>query len=301
MDKEKIKKKLGIYARLMRTDKPIGTMLLLWPTLWGLWAAAGGLPPPVILLCFVLGTFLMRSAGCVANDFADRNFDGKVARTKNRPFARGEVSAKEALLLTLVLCLAAALCLLPLNRATWLAALPALFLALTYPFTKRFFPIPQLYLGLAFSFGIPMAFTAVGGRIPPLAWILFAANIFWTLAYDTAYAMADKADDLKIGIKTSAITFGRYDAQAVFACHLASTALMAWAGWEMRAGWPFWLAFPFVLHFQYKQYLAVRTRDRDTCFREFLANNRLGGFWFAAIAAHFFCLHLNEILANYTG
>jgi len=195
MNKEKIEAKLRIYTRLMRADKPIGTMLLLWPTLWALWAAAGGMPDIAVLAAFVLGTFLMRSAGCVANDFADSDFDGRVARTKNRPFARGEVSGREALLLILVLCAAAALCLLPLNRLTWLMSLPALFLAFTYPFTKRFFPIPQLYLGLAFSFGIPMAFAAVRGSVPPPAWILFAANVFWTLAYDTAYAMADKPDD----------------------------------------------------------------------------------------------------------
>ncbi|WP_049255343.1 4-hydroxybenzoate octaprenyltransferase [Neisseria bacilliformis] len=297
MNKEKIEAKLRIYTRLMRADKPIGTMLLLWPTLWALWAAAGGMPDIAVLAAFVLGTFLMRSAGCVANDFADRDFDGRVARTKNRPFARGEVSGREALLLILVLCAAAALCLLPLNRLTWLMSLPALFLAFTYPFTKRFFPIPQLYLGLAFSFGIPMAFAAVRGSVPPPAWILFAANVFWTLAYDTAYAMADKPDDLKIGIKTSAITFGRRDAEAVLACHLASTALMAWAGWEMRALWPFWLVFPFALHFQYKQYLAVRTRNRDTCFKAFLDNNRLGAYWFAAVAANFFYIHARELLA----
>ncbi len=301
MDKKTLLQKADIYRRLMRTDKPIGTMLLLWPTLWALWTAARGLPDLLILAAFVLGTFFMRSSGCVINDFADRGFDGAVERTKNRPFARGEVSKKEALLLTLALCLAAALCLLPLNRATWLMSLPALFLALSYPFTKRFFPIPQLYLGLAFSFGIPMAFTAVTGAVPPAAWLLFAANVFWTLAYDTAYAMADKEDDLKIGIKTSAITFGRYDAEAVLVCHLLSTVLMAAAGIAIGASWPFWLAVPFVLHFQWKQYLAVRTRERDTCFHEFLANNRLGALWFAAIAAHFFYLHARELFDAYTG
>ncbi|MFH6973910.1 4-hydroxybenzoate octaprenyltransferase [Neisseria sp. 23W00296] len=301
MDKKILLQKADIYRRLMRTDKPIGTMLLLWPTLWALWTAARGLPDLLILAAFVLGTFFMRSAGCVINDFADRGFDGAVERTKNRPFARGEVSKKEALLLTLALCLAAALCLLPLNRATWLMSLPALFLALSYPFTKRFFPIPQLYLGLAFSFGIPMAFTAVTGAVPPAAWLLFAANVFWTLAYDTAYAMADKEDDLKIGIKTSAITFGRHDAEAVLVCHLLSTALMVAAGIAIGASWLFWLAVSFVLRFQWKQYLAVRTRDHNTCFREFLANNRLGALWFAAIAAHFFYLHARELFDAYTG
>lgn len=279
--------RLKIYGQLMRADKPIGTMLLLWPTLWALWIAAQGMPDLTVLSAFVIGTFLMRSAGCVINDFADRNFDGAVERTKNRPFARGAVSKKEALLLTAALCLAAALCLLPLNRLTWLMSLPALFLAMSYPFTKRFFPLPQLYLGLAFSFGIPMAFAAVTGHVPPTAWLLFAANVLWTLAYDTAYAMADKEDDLKIGIKTSAITFGRLDAEAVLACHLGFTALMIWLGLTISAAWPYWPAVPLALYWQIKQYRAIRQRDRNACFREFLANNRLGALWFAALLANY--------------
>ena len=188
--------RLDVYIRLMRADKPIGTLLLLWPTYWALWLASDGIPDLAVLVAFTIGTFLMRSAGCVINDFADRDFDGAVERTKNRPFAQGRVKKKEALLLTAFLCLLAALCLIPLNHLTWLMSLPALFLALTYPFTKRFFPIPQLYLGLAFSFGIPMAFAAVVGNVPFEAWILFAANVFWTIAYDTVYALADKEDDL---------------------------------------------------------------------------------------------------------
>ena len=162
--------RLCVYGRLMRVEKPIGTLLLLWPTLWALWIASEGVPDFVILLAFMLGTFLMRSAGCVVNDFADRDIDGAVARTNQRPFAQGLVSKSEAMLLLLILCLLAALCLLPLNRLTWLMSLPALFLAITYPFTKRFFPLPQFYLGLAFSFGIPMAFAAVTESVPPLAW-----------------------------------------------------------------------------------------------------------------------------------
>ena len=211
--------KAGVYARLMRLDKPIGTLLLLWPTLWALWLAAQGRPDNTVLLCFALGTLLMRSAGCVINDWADRDFDGSVARTAGRPFSRGEVAEKEALRLAAVLVLLAACCLIPLNRTVWLFALPALFVAFSYPFAKRFFPLPQLYLGIAFSFGIPMAFAAVQGRVPGYAWWLFAANLCWTLAYDTIYAMADKEDDLKIGIKTSAITFGRLDAEMAMLCH----------------------------------------------------------------------------------
>ena len=184
--------RMVIYAKLMRIDKPIGTLLLLWPTYWALWIASKGVPDADIFIAFTAGTFLMRSAGCVVNDFADRNFDGAVERTKNRPFAKGLVSKTEALLLTVMLCLMAALCLVSLNRFTWLMSLPALFLAVTYPFTKRFFPLPQFYLGLAFSFGIPMAFAAVQDRVPPEAWLMFTANALWTLAYDTIYAMADK-------------------------------------------------------------------------------------------------------------
>ena len=172
--------KAGVYARLMRLDKPIGTLLLLWPTLWALWLAAQGRPDNTVLLCFALGTLLMRSAGCVINDWADRDFDGSVARTAGRPFSRGEVAEKEALRLAAVLVLLAACCLIPLNRTVWLFALPALFVAFSYPFAKRFFPLPQLYLGIAFSFGIPMAFAAVQGRVPGYAWWLFAANLCWT-------------------------------------------------------------------------------------------------------------------------
>lgn len=276
--------RLGVYGRLMRVEKPIGTLLLLWPTYWALFWAAGGWPGWVPFLAFSLGTFLMRSAGCVANDLADRDFDGAVARTAARPFARGEVTVREAVWLTVVLCLLAALCLLPLNRLTWLMSLPALFLALTYPYTKRFFPIPQFYLGLAFSFGIPMAFAAVQNQVPFEAWLMFAANACWTLAYDTIYAMADKEDDLKIGIKTSAVTFGDYDQQAVMLFHAAFSALMVWLGWLGGMGWPYWLAFLFVAALQVQQYPQIRTRNRQLCFEVFLENNRIGLVWFIGIA-----------------
>lgn len=279
--------KLSVYGRLMRVDKPIGTLLLLWPTYWALWLAAEGMPDVGILVAFTVGTFLMRSAGCVVNDFADRHFDGAVERTKGRPFAQGEVSEAEALGLLLVLCVLAALCLLPLNQLTWLMSLPALFLAVTYPFTKRFFPLPQFYLGLAFSFGIPMAFAAVTNHVPPLAWLLFAANVLWTLAYDTIYAMADKEDDLKIGIKTSAITFGQHDVMAVMLCHVGFVLLMALVGIAIEAMWIYWLALPLTVYWQWQQYQVIQTRDRWACFRVFLQNNRIGAAWFIALMLHF--------------
>lgn len=282
--------RLDVYLRLMRADKPIGTLLLLWPTYWALWLASDGIPDWTVLAAFTIGTFLMRSAGCVINDFADRDFDGAVERTKNRPFAQGLVGKKEALLLTAFLCLLAALCLIPLNHLTWLMSLPALFLALTYPFTKRFFPIPQLYLGLAFSFGIPMAFAAVVGNVPFEAWILFAANALWTLAYDTVYAMADKEDDLKIGIKTSAVTFGRYDIAAVMLCHGGFTLLMVALGIEIGATWAYWAAVPVTVWLQSLQYRAIKNRNRQVCFQTFLANNRIGQVWFLAIFAHTFLM-----------
>lgn len=278
--------RFGVYVRLMRADKPIGTLLLLWPTLWALWLASDGRPDGVIAAAFVLGTFLMRSAGCVANDMADRDFDKHVARTQNRPFALGEVGLKEAGLLCAALCLLALLCLLPLNGLTWLMSLPALFLAMTYPFMKRFFPIPQLYLGLAFSFGIPMAFAAVQNEVPALAWYLFAANVCWTLAYDTMYAMADKPDDLKIGMKTSAITFGSYDAEVAMLCHGLFDLMMLFIGISIGATWPYWTAWLVVVYWQWQHYNRVAGRDRDACFAAFIDNNKIGWLWLTGIVMH---------------
>lgn len=276
-----------IYVQLMRADKPIGTLLLLYPTLWAVWIASHGRPTFLTVLCFTAGTFLMRSAGCVANDWADRDFDGHVERTQNRPFARGVVSSKEAVYLIVILCALAAMCLLPFSAKTWLMTLPALFLAFSYPFMKRWFPLPQWYLGLAFSFGIPMAFMAIQGEIPALAWWLFGANMFWTLAYDTAYAMADKPDDLKIGIKTSAITFGDWDAEMVMLCHALFDLLMLKVGLLLGASWVFWVAWVLVLYWQWQQYMRLYGRERNVCFQVFISNNALGALWLAAIAAHF--------------
>jgi len=204
-------RKLNAYFRLMRLDKPIGILLLLWPTLWALWLASNGWPDNRLLFIFIVGTVLMRSAGCVMNDVADRHFDGHVARTDKRPLVAGEVSVKEALLLATLLSLVAFGLVLTLNALTIALSFAALFLAASYPFTKRFFALPQAYLGIAFGFGIPMAFAAVQGWVPQQAWLMLVANIAWSLAYDTEYAMVDRPDDLKIGIRSSAITFGKYD------------------------------------------------------------------------------------------
>ncbi len=282
-----LRNRLPVYLRLMRVDKPIGTLLLLWPTFWAIWIASEGRPHWLTVAAFTLGTFLMRSAGCVVNDWADKDFDGHVERTQNRPFATGEVSSKEAEILFVALCGTAALCLLPFNLSTWMMSLPALFLVATYPLTKRFFPLPQLYLGVAFSFGIPMAFTAIQGHTSAITWWLFAANICWTVAYDTIYAIADKPDDLKIGIKTSAITFGRYDAQAAMFCHFLFDLLMLRIGILLHAAWPFWAAWLLVAYLQTRQYQRIKSRDRQACFQTFLDNNSIGWIWFTALAVHY--------------
>ncbi len=232
--------RLSHYKKLMRLDKPVGILLLLWPTLWGQWLASDGRPDGPILWIFVVGVVLMRSAGCVINDYADREFDPHVARTRERPLAAGKVSPKEALLLAAGLSLLAFLLILPLNRLVLGLSVIALFLAASYPFTKRFFAIPQAYLGIAFGFGIPMSYAALLGEIPLEAWILLAANTFWAIAYDTQYAMVDRADDLKIGIKTSAITFGRYDIAAIAICYAATLGLLGWVGLQKGLGIAFY-------------------------------------------------------------
>lgn len=279
--------RIKTYAQLMRLDKPIGILLLLWPMLWGLWFAAQGLPDGRILVIFVLGTVLMRSAGCVINDFADRKIDPHVERTKNRPMAAGRVGSKEALLLAAGLSLTAFLLILPLNQLTILLSVPALFLAASYPFTKRFFAMPQAYLGIAFSFGIPMAFAAQTGSLPPLLWILMLANLFWVIAYDTAYAIVDKPDDLKIGIKTSAITFGRFDVLGVMACHACFIAIMLVIGQLQQMNLAYYAGLIAASGLMAYQYTLIRNRDRALCFKAFLHNNWVGMAVFAGIALDF--------------
>ncbi len=279
-----LKERLNLYERLMRLDKPIGSLLLLWPTLWGIWFATSGHPNWLIVWIFALGVVLMRSAGCVINDYADSDFDRHVERTRNRPITAGHVGKKEALLLAGGLSLLAFLLVLQLNRLTIQLSFVALFLAASYPFTKRFFAIPQAYLGIAFGFGIPMGFAAHLGMVPPIAWWLLLANVFWAVAYDTEYAMVDREDDLKIGIKTSAITFGRFDVLAIMLCYAATLGILAWIGWKVHRGLWFYgglaVAAGIVLH----HYTLIRTRERHACFKAFLHNNWLGGVVFAGLA-----------------
>ncbi len=272
------------YWRLMRAHRPIGTLLLLWPTLWALWLAADGMPPWNVLIIFVLGTFFMRSAGCVINDVADRNFDGHVARTKDRPLVAGWVTPREAVAVFVILVTLAAVTVLPIITPLLAGlALIAAFLAASYPFTKRFFPIPQGYLGIAFGFGIPMGFAAILGTVPAVGWWMLVANVFWAIAYDTEYAMVDRPDDLKIGIKTSAITFGRYDVAAVMTCYGLTLAILAAVGHTMHLGWPYWVGLLAAALIALYHYQLIKDRDTGRCFAAFMHNNWFGAAVFAGI------------------
>ena len=277
--------RLTLYARLTRIDKPVGTLLLLWPTLTALWIASGGAPTPLHVAIFVAGTFLMRSAGCAINDVADRDFDGHVKRMADRVVASGRVSAAEALLVSCALTLAAALLLVPLNLLTFALALLGVVVAATYPLFKRFFPLPQAYLAIAFSFGIPMAFAAVQGQVPAVGWWLFAANLFWVVAYDTEYAMVDRDDDLRIGVRSSAILFGRADVAAVMACYGAYFAGLLMVGALARLNWPFYLGWLVGLAIAQYHYTLIRTREREGCFKAFRHNNWVGAAIFAGLFA----------------
>lgn len=279
--------KLRDYAQLMRLHRPIGILLLLWPTLWALWIAADGRPDTPVLIVFVLGVILMRSAGCVINDYADRNFDPYVKRTRDRPIAAGRVSPGEALALFAALCSIAFALVLTMNYLTVLLAFIGAFLAATYPFLKRYTHLPQFYLGMAFGWSIPMAFAAQTGGLPPMAWVLFAANICWAVAYDTAYAMVDREDDLKLGVKSTAILFGRYDRAMIFVFHLLTIALLALAGTLAGLGLGYYAGLAAAAGFAlYEQYL-LRGRERDGCFRAFLNNNWFGAAVFAGLVLDF--------------
>ncbi|WP_153133243.1 4-hydroxybenzoate octaprenyltransferase [Dechloromonas hortensis] len=283
-----LKEKLDLYEKLMRLDKPIGILLLLWPTLWALWLSALGKPNWVVLWVFVLGTVLMRSAGCVINDYADRDFDKHVERTKERPLTAGKVTTKEALTLFAVLSLISfGLVLMLGNQLVIWMSVPAVFLAASYPFTKRFFAIPQAYLGVAFGFGIPMAYAAHLGNVPAEAWWLLLANVFWAVAYDTEYAMVDRDDDLKIGIKTSAITFGRHDVAAVIFCYAMTLAIIGWVGWTLHLGWAFYAGLVVAAGIFGLHYTWIRGRQRMPCFKAFLHNNWVGLVIFVGIVVDF--------------
>lgn len=283
----KVRQRLDAYEKLMRLDKPIGILLLLWPTLWALWVASRGRPDWTIVWIFVVGTVLMRSAGCVINDYADRGFDPHVERTRTRPLATGAVSGAEALVLAAVLSLMAFGLVLFLNPLTIQLSFVALLLAATYPLTKRFFHLPQAYLGIAFGFGIPMAFAAESGRVPQLAWIMLLANVFWALAYDTEYAMVDREDDIRIGIRSSARFFGRYDRHAIGVCYLAMLSLLAWVGLRVHLHWPFFLGLSFAAAIAIYHLWLIRRRARAACFKAFLHNNWLGATIFAGLAANY--------------
>ena len=278
-----LKERCISYGYLIRLDKPIGTLLLLWPTFWALWLASSGTPDLSILLIFTLGTFLMRSAGCAINDYADRDFDRYVKRTQGRPVTSGKISGKEAVAVAGLLAFMAFLLIQPLNIFTKQLSVLALLVAFIYPFTKRFFAMPQAILGIAFGFGIPMAYAAILDFIPLEAWLLFIGNIFWAIAYDTAYAMVDRDDDLRLGLKTSAITFGRYDVLAIamsygilFISQLWVAQLASLSNYFLL-GW-----FPALACAIYHLKL-VSTRKREDCFKAFRHNNWLGGFLFLGV------------------
>jgi 4-hydroxybenzoate polyprenyltransferase len=276
--------KLALYFRLIRADKPIGILLLLWPTLWALWMASGGRPDPSILVIFVLGTALMRSAGCAINDYADRDFDRHVKRTAERPLTSGRIKGWEAVMVAVVLAVVSFLLILPLNALTKQLSVVAVIVAGSYPYFKRFFAIPQAYLGIAFGFGIPMAFAAVQGEVPAVAWWLLVANVFWSVAYDTAYAMVDRDDDLKLGMRTSAITFGRFDVAAIMFCYAMALGIDLVCGWMLGLRWWFVAGVIVAAGMALYHYTLIRERDRMKCFAAFRHNNWLGAALFAGVA-----------------
>ena len=282
-----MKQRLSAYAQLMRLDKPVGTLLLLWPTLAALWIAAEGLPPLPILLAFVAGTFIMRAGGCVINDIADRNFDGRVARTHDRPLPEGRVSLVEAFALFGVLLVLALAIVMTLNTATQVLAAIGVLISVAYPFLKRWSHLPQIVLGAAFSWGIPMAFTAVTGSVPGLAWVLFAASALWIIAYDTQYAMVDRRFDLELGLKSSAILFGTADRAIIGALQGGALALLVLAGAQAGFRHAFFAALAAVAAlFVYHQWL-IRTREESACFKAFRNNVWVGFALFAGAALEY--------------
>jgi 4-hydroxybenzoate polyprenyltransferase len=279
--------RLKEYFLLARLHRPIGSLLLMWPTLWALWIAGRGHPSAVVVAIFVLGVFLMRSAGCVINDYADRGFDPHVKRTRDRPLAAGRVSEREALAVFAVLCALAFALVLFLNRLTILLSFVGVALAVSYPFTKRYTHLPQFYLGMAFGWGIPMAFAAVTGDVPGIAWLMFAANVAWSVAYDTAYAMVDRDDDLRIGVKSTAILFGRYDRLLVGVFHALTLGLLAAVGLRAGCGAYYYGGLAGAAGFAVYEQALIRERRREDCFRAFLNNNWFGAAVFTGLVLNY--------------
>lgn len=278
-----IQAKLRLYVQLCRLDRPIGILLLLWPTLWALWISSNGRPEWSLVAIFIAGTILMRSAGCAINDFADRHFDKHVKRTKDRPITSELISPMEALWVAAGLSILSFSLVLSLNKLTLWLTLPALFLAGSYPFTKRFIVLPQAYLGVAFGFGIPMAFAAQADTIPAITWLLMLANLFWCIAYDTEYAMVDRDDDIHLGIHSSAIYFGKFDVLAVVLCYAGALVSLLVAGSVLKMGIPYHLGLIGASGIAYYHYTLIRSRQRDRCFRAFLHNTWFGAVIFAGI------------------
>jgi 4-hydroxybenzoate polyprenyltransferase len=283
MERTLILRRIGAYERLIRLDKPVGALLLLWPTLWAVWLASYGRPTLDIVLIFFTGTFLMRSAGCAINDYADRNFDPYVERTRSRPLAAGEIAPREALIVGAVLALAAFGLVLFLNRLAILLSFVGLAIAASYPFAKRVFAFPQAYLGIAFGFGIPMAYAAVQGHLPLICWLLLAANVFYSFAYDTEYAMVDRDDDAKLGIRTSALTLGHWDVAAVMASYAGLLGMLALIGAILGLGWPYYSGLGVAGAMMVYHWFLIRGRSREGCFKAFMHNNWVGGAIFAGI------------------
>ena len=287
IDLDLIGRRLDAYERLLRLDKPIGTLLLLWPTLWAVWLASGGSPSIEVIAIFGVGTLLMRSAGCALNDFADRKYDAHVERTRERPLAAGEIAPAEALALGMLLAATAFGLVLMLNRLAVMLSMIALAIAVLYPFTKRFFALPQLFLGVAFGFGIPMAYAAIQWRLPAECWALLAANVFYAFAYDTEYAMVDREDDAKIGIRTSALTLGRYDVAAVMASYAAMLAILAGVGATLHLNWPYYAGLALAAAIMAYHYRLIRGRSRAGCFKAFQHNNWVGASVLGGIIASY--------------
>ena len=279
------------YIHLMRLNRPIGIFLLLWPTLWALFIASHGTPSIQHLSIFILGTVFMRSAGCVANDILDRKLDSFVARTKLRPLANQSIPVINAFFLLATLLLGALICVLFLNYKAFYFSLIALFLALTYPLTKRFFVMPQAYLGISFGMGIPMAFVANEISLSMTTWLLFLANFFWAIAYDTLYAVTDKNDDLKIGIRSSAIWFGDFVKEAIMVSYTCMMGCLVWVGLLENFSWVFYVFIVLSLIFIGFLYRQIKTLDPEVCFAAFLSNNYLGGLVFLGVFFHY--LHVN--------